>query len=88
MHTAERGPEQFSHLQFLGTIPRNRTDLLPHYARFAAILNKYMPDIGVGLIAILDEEFKYLQKKRLVSELESVRLKVDTSMRQTMILRD
>ncbi|GHJ86192.1 hypothetical protein NliqN6_2594 [Naganishia liquefaciens] len=62
-------------IKFLGTIPRNRTDLLPHYARFAAILNKYMPDIGIGLIAILDEEFKYLQRKRLVSELESVRLK-------------
>jgi hypothetical protein len=35
-----------------------------------------MPDIGVGLIAILDEEFKYLQRKKLVPELESVRLKV------------
>jgi regulator of nonsense transcripts 2 len=35
-----------------------------------------MPDIGIGLIAILDEEFKYLQRKRLVAELESVRLKV------------
>lgn len=70
-----RGPDPSS-LQFLGTIPKNRTDLLPHYARFAAILNKYMPDIGIGLIAILDEEFKYLQRKRLVAELESVRLKV------------
>lgn len=49
---------------------------MPHYARFAAILNKYMPDIGVGLIAILDEEFKYLQRKKLVAELERVRLKV------------
>ena len=47
-----------------------------------------MPDIGVGLIAILDEEFKYLQRKRLVSELESVRLKVNNSKTQTTILPD
>ncbi|KAJ9107589.1 hypothetical protein QFC21_001048 [Naganishia friedmannii] len=62
-------------IKFLGSVPKNRTDLLPHYARFAAILNKYMPDIGAGLIAILDEEFRYLQRKKLVKELESVRLK-------------
>ncbi|KAJ9123167.1 hypothetical protein QFC22_001360 [Naganishia vaughanmartiniae] len=62
-------------IKFLGSVPKNRTDLLPHYARFAAILNKYMPDIGLGLIAILDEEFRYLQRKKLVKELESVRLK-------------
>lgn len=61
--------------KFLGSVPKTRTDLLPHYARFAATLNKYMPDIGVGLVAILDEEFKYLQRKKLVKELESVRIK-------------
>lgn len=37
-----------------------------------------MPDIGVGLIAVLDEEFRYLQRKKLVKELESVRLKVSS----------
>jgi hypothetical protein len=43
--------------QFLGSVPKTRTDLLPHYARFAATLNKYMPDIGVGLVAIVSQEF-------------------------------
>lgn len=61
--------------KFLGSVPKTRTDLLPHYSRFAAILNRYMPDIGIGLISVLDEEFKYLQRKRLVKELDSVRIK-------------
>lgn len=61
--------------KFLAGVPRNRTDLLPYYARFAATLNKHMPDVGHGLIAILDEELKYLQRKKQVKELESVRIK-------------
>lgn len=61
--------------KFLAGVPRNRTDLLPYYSRFAATLNRYMPDIGSGLISILDEEFKYLQRKKQVKELESVRIK-------------
>lgn len=61
--------------KFLAGVPRNRTDLLPYYARFAATLNVHMPDIGHGLVAILDEELKYLQRKKQVKELESVRIK-------------
>ena len=68
-----------------------RTDLLPHYSRLVATLNKYMPAIGADLVAAvsfhgvyayyahnlqLDEEFKYLQrKKNVVVELAEVRLK-------------
>lgn len=63
-------------LQFLGEVPKNRTDLLPHYARLIATLNMYMPDIGEGVIEILDEELRYLQRKKLVKELDSTRLKV------------
>lgn len=37
--------------QFLCNVPRNRTDLLPHYARLVAMLNKYMSDIGTELVA-------------------------------------
>ncbi|KAF7376231.1 Nonsense-mediated mRNA decay factor [Mycena sanguinolenta] len=63
-------------VKFLGQVPKNRTDLLPHYARLVATLNKYMPDIGTDLVAILDEEFRYLQrKKNVVKELSEVRLK-------------
>ncbi|KAG1770430.1 ARM repeat-containing protein [Suillus occidentalis] len=63
-------------IKFLGAVPKNRTDLLPHYARFVATLNRYMPDIGTELVALLDEEFRYLQrKKNVVKELSEVRLK-------------
>ncbi|KAK4687311.1 regulator of nonsense transcripts 2, partial [Tremellales sp. Uapishka_1] len=60
---------------FIGAVPKNRTDLLPHYARFVATVDKYMPDVGKGIIEILDEELRYLQRKRTVRELDSVRLK-------------
>lgn len=63
-------------LQFLGEVPKNRTDLLPHYARLIATLNLYMPDVGAGVIELLDEELRYLQRKKLVKELDSTRLKV------------
>lgn len=33
------------------TIPKGRTDLLPHYSRLVATLSKYMPDIGSELVA-------------------------------------
>ncbi|KAH0589011.1 Nonsense-mediated mRNA decay protein 2 [Termitomyces sp. J132] len=63
-------------VKFLAQVPKNRTDLLPHYSRLVATLNKYMPDVGTELIAILDEEFRYLQrKKNVVKELAEVRLK-------------
>ncbi|KAG2150468.1 ARM repeat-containing protein [Suillus clintonianus] len=63
-------------IKFLGAVPKNRTDLLPHYARFVATLNRYMPDVGTELVALLDEEFRYLQrKKNVVKELAEVRLK-------------
>ncbi|KAL1736183.1 transcription factor [Schizophyllum commune] len=63
-------------VKFLSQVPKNRTDLLPHYSRLVATLNKYMPDIGTELVSILDEEFRYLQrKKNVVKELSEVRLK-------------
>ncbi|KAG6879667.1 hypothetical protein C0992_013203 [Termitomyces sp. T32_za158] len=63
-------------VKFLAQVPKNRTDLLPHYSRLVATLNKYMPDVGTDLVAILDEEFRYLQrKKNVVKELAEVRLK-------------
>ncbi|GAA5841601.1 hypothetical protein JCM3766R1_006786 [Sporobolomyces carnicolor] len=48
----------------LGSVGRNRQDILPYYARLVGTLNHYMPDVGKELIAILDEEFRYLQRKR------------------------
>lgn len=39
--------------QFLGQVPKYRTDLLPHYSRLVAVLNRYMPDIGTDLLAVV-----------------------------------
>ncbi|KZT08499.1 transcription factor [Laetiporus sulphureus 93-53] len=63
-------------IKFMSQIPKSRSDLLPHYSRLIATLNKYMPDIGSEVVAMLDEEFRYLQrKKKVVKELTEVRLK-------------
>ncbi|CAA7259114.1 unnamed protein product [Cyclocybe aegerita] len=63
-------------IRFMTQVPKSRTDLLPHYSRLIATLNKYMPDIGSEIVASLDEEFRYLQrKKNVVKELAEVRLK-------------
>ncbi|TFK53931.1 transcription factor [Heliocybe sulcata] len=63
-------------VKFLSQVPKNRTDVLPHYSRLVATLNKYMPDIGTELVAVLDEEFRYLQrKKKVVKELYETRVK-------------
>ncbi|KAK1225711.1 mRNA decay protein [Marasmius sp. AFHP31] len=63
-------------VKFLAQVPKNRTDLLPHYSRLVATLNKYMPDIGTELVGILDDEFRYLQrKKNTVKDLAETRLR-------------
>ncbi|KAF9451945.1 transcription factor [Macrolepiota fuliginosa MF-IS2] len=60
----------------LSQVPKNRTDLLPHYSRLVATLNRYMPDIGSDLIGLLEDEFRYLQrKKNVVKELTELRMR-------------
>ena len=44
-------------LQFMSQIPKSRTDLLPHYSRFIAILNRYMPDVGSEIVAMVSSRF-------------------------------
>ncbi|QRW21674.1 eukaryotic translation initiation factor 4G [Rhizoctonia solani] len=63
-------------IKFLNQPPKNRTDILPYFARLVAILNPYMPDVGSELVALLEDEFRYLQKKKkLVKELAPNRMK-------------
>ncbi|KAL4242698.1 Nonsense-mediated mRNA decay protein Nmd2/UPF2 [Abortiporus biennis] len=63
-------------VKFMSQTPKSRTDLLPHYSRLIATLNKYMPDIGAELVGVLEDEFKFLQrKKNVVKELSENRLK-------------
>ncbi|POY76480.1 hypothetical protein BMF94_0681 [Rhodotorula taiwanensis] len=48
----------------LGSVSRNRQDILPYYGRLVGTLNPYMPDVGKDLVALLEDEFRYLQRKR------------------------
>lgn len=41
--------------QFMTQVSKNRIDLLPHYSRLIATLNKYMPDIGMEVVAFVSE---------------------------------
>ena len=57
----------------LEDVPKGRTDLLPFYARLAATLGKYMPDVVQGLVSYLDEEFRSLQRRKSKDFLGQVR---------------
>ena len=46
-------------------------ELLPHYSRLAATLNKSMPEFGPRLVSLLEEEFRYLNKKKKKMDIES-----------------
>ncbi|BGP42681.1 mRNA decay protein [Rhodotorula kratochvilovae] len=48
----------------LGSVSRNRQDILPYYARLVGTLNPYMPDVGKELVALLEDEFRYFQRKK------------------------
>ncbi|RMZ76300.1 hypothetical protein DV737_g4900, partial [Chaetothyriales sp. CBS 132003] len=55
-------------------IPKGRTDLLPLYARLAATLGQYMPDVLLGLVSHLDDEFRSLQRRKSKDFLGQVRM--------------
>jgi regulator of nonsense transcripts 2 len=55
-------------------VPKGRTDLLPLYARLAATLGQYMPDVLSGLISHLDDEFRSLQRRKTKDFLGQVRM--------------
>ena len=38
-------------LQFMSQTPKGRLDVLPHYSRLIATLNRYMPDVGQEVVA-------------------------------------
>lgn len=37
----------------MSQIPKGRLDVLPHYSRLIATLNKYMPELGAELVAVV-----------------------------------
>ncbi|ETI20095.1 hypothetical protein G647_08129 [Cladophialophora carrionii CBS 160.54] len=55
-------------------VPKGRIDLLPLYARLAATLGQYMPDVIQGLISHLDDEFRSLQRRKSKDFLGQIRM--------------
>ncbi|GAA5853891.1 hypothetical protein JCM8547_007487, partial [Rhodosporidiobolus lusitaniae] len=58
-------------VKVLGSVNRNRQDILPYYSRLVGTLNPFMPEVGKELVAVLEDEFRYLQKKRNVDLAET-----------------
>jgi regulator of nonsense transcripts 2 len=52
-------------------VQRTRLDLLPFYARLAAILNPIMPEISSDLASLLMNEFRFLVRKKDQINVES-----------------
>jgi regulator of nonsense transcripts 2 len=52
-------------------VQRTRLDLLPFYARLAAILTPIMPEIGTDLASLLLNEFRFLVRKKDQINIES-----------------
>ena len=52
-------------------VPRQSLDLLPQYARIAATLDLVMKDLVPQLLAALQDEFRYFQRKKPSSHLEA-----------------
>ncbi|TPX76804.1 hypothetical protein CcCBS67573_g01935 [Chytriomyces confervae] len=50
-------------IKTLSTVPRQRLDLLPYYARLIATLSPFMPDISTQVLAALEKAFHFHQKK-------------------------
>lgn len=45
--------------QTLGSVSRNRQDILPYYGRLVGTLNPYMPDVGKELVALVRSSLKF-----------------------------
>ncbi|KAL2754571.1 hypothetical protein ACRALDRAFT_2060376 [Sodiomyces alcalophilus JCM 7366] len=61
-------------IKALTEVPKGRGDLLPSWARLAATLGQYMPDVPKGLVDYLDAEFRSLQRRKEKGFLGQVRL--------------
>lgn len=61
-------------IKALTEVPKGRGDLLPCWARLAATLGQYMPDVPKGLVDYLDAEFRSLQRRKEKGFLGQVRL--------------
>lgn len=61
-------------IKALTEVPKGRYDLLPCWARLAATLGRYLPDVPKGLVDYLDAEFRSLQRRKEKDFLGQVRL--------------
>lgn len=55
----------------LFSVNRNKLDIIPYYARLVATLNPWMKEIGPGLVAKLETEFKQLYEEKNQLKIES-----------------
>jgi regulator of nonsense transcripts 2 len=72
-------------IKFLCAVPVARSDLFPFYARLVAILKPFMPDIAAGLLAVLEDDIRYLTKRKTL-ELRDLRPKVCQSVTRPLCL--
>ena len=61
-------------IKAVSEVPKGRVDLMGLYARLAATLGQYLPDIPQGLTVYLDEEFRSLQRRKSKEFLGQVRM--------------
>lgn len=64
------------------SVPRQRLDLLPYYARLMAILKPYMPDVITTVSDSLDSDFHRQQRKRDVGFIDD-KVKVKSEVAQS-----
>ncbi|MBW0469217.1 hypothetical protein O181_008932 [Austropuccinia psidii MF-1] len=63
-------------IKYLVGVNKSRMDLIPFLSRMVATLSNYMPDIITGVLSHVEDEFRYLQRKRKIKqELFSARSK-------------
>ncbi|KAG8813394.1 hypothetical protein FRC17_001599 [Serendipita sp. 399] len=61
-------------VKFLLSSQKQRLDLIPYYGRLVATINKYAPGLAKEVLVAIEEEFRYLQRKRkVVKELSTAR---------------
>ncbi|KAG9058049.1 hypothetical protein FS842_002010 [Serendipita sp. 407] len=66
-------------VKFLLSSQKQRLDLIPYYGRLVATISKYAPGLAKEVLVAIEEEFRYLQRKRkVVKELSTVRARNTT----------
>ncbi|KAJ3414690.1 hypothetical protein HDV05_006225 [Chytridiales sp. JEL 0842] len=71
-------------VKHLFSVPRQRLELLPYYARLIATLYPYMPDVGQSVLEKLEKEFSIISRRKEKVPMEE-KLKLDIIMRKKAV---